>query len=342
MAERGLLIDGSKQFNLSNGNMAKRALLVGIDEYENVSNLSGCVADATEMAEVLARNEDDSPNYHCKVFTTDDQDEITRKFLRRKWLELFDGFDGDILFYFSGHGTPTDFGGYLVTQDGEPDDHGLSMNDLLTLANDSKARSVLLILDCCYSGDLGNPDNLNHGSLANMAQVREGVTILTASRDNQVATEINNHGVFTYLLLAALRGGAADERGNISAASIYAYAEQALGAWDQRPMYKSHANRLEPIRKCKPWVEDSVLRELNKIFAKADTLLELNPSFEPSVEPHNEENELIFSYLQTYRDSRLLIPVGEKHLYYAAINSKQCKLTPIGQFYWHLVSERKI
>jgi hypothetical protein len=324
--------------------MAKRALLVGIDDYDNISPLSGCINDATAMKELLERNEDGTKNYDCRILTSSDVEPVTRKFLRQQWIELFENFKEDILFYFSGHGTPTDVGGYLVTQDGESDDPGLSMNDLLTLANRSQAQSVLLILDCCFSGDIGNPPNLQSGvnNFENQAQLREGVTILTASRNNQVATEIGNHGVFTYLVLTALRGGAADIRGNISAAAIYAYAEQALGSWDQRPMYKSHANKLDPVRKCNPCVEDVVLRKLTEIFPKADSLIDLNPSFEPSVKPRNEENEEIFSQLQTFRDSRLLIPVGEKHLYYAAIYSKQCKLTPLGQYFWHLVSEEKI
>lgn len=111
--------------------------------------------------------------------------------------------------------------------------------------------------------------------------------------------------------MAALRGGAADIRSNVSAAAIYAYVEQALGAWDQRPMYKSHANKLDPVRKCNPCVEDAVLRKLPEIFLEADSLLDLDPSFEPSVEPRNERNEEIFSYLQTFRDSRYWFPLGK-------------------------------
>ena len=47
--------------------MAKRALIVGLDEYDHVSNLSGCVADAQAMAAVLARHEAARPNFHCQV-----------------------------------------------------------------------------------------------------------------------------------------------------------------------------------------------------------------------------------------------------------------------------------
>jgi hypothetical protein len=51
-------------------------------------------------------------------------------------------------------------GADLVTQDFKTHSLGVSMNDVLTLANDSNARSVTLILDYCFSGDTGNPPGL--------------------------------------------------------------------------------------------------------------------------------------------------------------------------------------
>lgn len=320
--------------------MAKRALIVGIDDYDNVNSLSGCVNDANNMKEVLERNEDGSKNYDCRILTSDKL-HVSRKFLRQQWTELFENFPDDILFYFSGHGTPTDVGGYLVTQDGETDDPGLSMNDLLSLANGSKAKSVILILDCCFSGNLGNPNNLNN-SIENQAQLREGVTILTASRSNQVASEIGGQGVFTNLILGALRGGGADVRGRVSAASIYAYAEQALGAWDQRPMYKSHANCLGPLRLCKPDVSDDLIRELPELFDSADYQYFLDPSYEHSEPSAIPENVEVFDKFKLLRNARLLTTQENKDLYFITLDSEYVYLTALGQFYWNLANEGKI
>jgi hypothetical protein len=342
--------------------MSKRALLVGIDNYDKVSSLSGCINDAVAMKEVLERNEDGSKNYECRILTSSDPEPVTRKYLRQQWKELFENFTDDILFYFSGHGTPTDVGGYLVTQDGEIDDPGLSMNDLLTLANNSKAKSVLLILDCCFSGDLGNSANLQGGdnSVENQAQLREGVTILTASLATQVSKEIAGQGVFTKLVVGALSGGASDVRGRVSAASIYAYAEQALGAWDQRPMYKSHANCLAPIRLCKPFVSDNLLRELPTLFEDQEFKYYMNPSYEVSNtldHPHfkppetDKGNVAIFDKFKILRNARLVTTSNEKDLYFVALENTEDKeeedldfviLTPLGQFYWQLANDEKI
>ena len=56
-------------------------------------------------------------------------------------------------------------------------------------------------------------------------------------------------GVFTRLVVAALQGGAADLRGHITPGSIYAYVDQALGAWDQRPIFKTNVTRFTSLRK---------------------------------------------------------------------------------------------
>ena len=44
---------------------------------------------------------------------------MSRSALREKWINLFNDFDGDVLFYFSGHGMPLSAtAGYLVAEDG--------------------------------------------------------------------------------------------------------------------------------------------------------------------------------------------------------------------------------
>lgn len=60
------------------------------------------------------------------------------------------------------------------------------------------------------------------------------------------------------------------------------------------------------------------------------------------MEPKNERNERTFAHLQKLRDARVLIPVDEKPLYYAAVNSKSCKLTSLGMSYWQLAKHGHI
>jgi hypothetical protein len=107
-------------------------------------------------------------------------------------------------------------------------------------------------------------------------------------------------------------------------------------------LFKALVSQLIPLRNCSLVVPLDILRLLPKYFSRADSEFRLDSSFEPDAEPHHPENEKIFSHLQKYRAARLVIPVGEDHLYFAAINGKSCTLTPLGQLYWSLANTGKL
>jgi hypothetical protein len=314
----------------------RRALAIGIDEYKTAP-LSGCVNDAVRVGNLLARNEDGSPNFDTIVLTAP-QSHISRAEFDKAVRQLL-ATEADVaLFYFSGHGAINDLGGYLITQDAETVTEGFAMRDLLALATKSPIREVVIILDCCHSGAFGSFSGLD----PDVAWLREGIAVLAASRDSELALEIGGGGVFTTLFCDALAGGGSDILGRVTLGSIYAHIDLALGAWSQRPMFKSHLSRFTPLRQCEPDVDAAVLRLLTAYFPTPDFELPLDPSFEPDAEPKDEKNERTFAHLQKLRDVRLLVPVDEKHLYFAAMNSKACKLTALGQYYWQLANEGRI
>lgn len=321
--------------------MQRRALIIGINKYDHFNGLTGAVRDAELMEGVLKTQWDGTPNYDCRLYLSPGPEPITRDFLRTEWDRLFDGTPDAVLFYFAGHGTPTVVGGFLATQDGKGNDVGLPMDELLTRANKSKAREVLLILDCCFSGALGNPAVLQ-GRMDNSAILREGVTILAASSPHETAAEVGGQGMFTAMVLHALHGGASDVMGKVSAAAIYAHVDQALGAWDQRPMYKSHASRLTPVRLCEPAVSPGILRELPKIFPDPMQTIKLDPTYEYTVATSDPAHIAVFNTLKIYRNSRLVRTTDHDDLYFAAMQSGGVRLTGLGRFYWKLAKEGKI
>ena len=316
--------------------MARRALLVGIDDYPTAP-LSGCVNDARKIGAALSKHEDGSPNFECREVLSG-VDEVSRSSLRAAIQRLFEPEADAAVFFFAGHGTVNNLGGYLVTPDAEKYDEGIPMQDVLSLANQSAAGEALIILDCCHSGALGQLPAIDNMK----ALLRQGLSVLGACRETEYAVEKNGGGLFTSLVVDALRGGAADVCGKVTAASVYAYVDEILGAWDQRPLFKSHVSKLISLRNCQPVVPLEMLRLLPRYFPEPHHEFPLDPSYEPDAEPPNAEHEAIFGHLQKYRDARLLIPVGASHLYYAAINSKACCLTPLGKFYWHLANNGKI
>jgi hypothetical protein len=315
----------------------RRALLVGINDYPSAP-LAGCVNDAQSMEALLRRHDDGSVNFDTQLLTSHEET-VTRTRLRQAIEELFSDPAEVALLYFSGHGTENDLGGYLVTTDAAMYDEGVALSDVLAFANRaSHIAEVAIIIDSCHSGWLGTVpavDNVH-------ALLREGLSILSASRSSQASMEQDESGVFTELVCSALDGGAADILGNVSVASIYAYVDQALGAWDQRPLFKSHVSRMLSLRTAKPAIDIAILRRLPEWFQSDDAEFPLSPHHERTAKPQDSDAEETFRYLQRCNRVKLVEPVEEEDMYYAAINSTGCRLTALGRFYWRLADAGRI
>lgn len=321
----------------------RKALVVGINDYP-ICPLTGCCNDAEAIKELLANHGNGNPN-----FAVLQKNNVSTKAELRQLIEqCFEG-DADVaVFYYSGHGHIDSVGGYLVTPDYSSHDWGVSLQDVLTIANDSKCKERIIILDSCYSGFLGSINT----AYQNTSIINEGVTILTASRNTETSVEIGGHGVFTSLLIEALKGGAADVTGHITVGGIYAFIDKALGPWNQRPVFKTNVTRFTSLREVEPQVDIKIIRKLCEYFETEDAKILLDPSFEPTnaknveheiIEPYaTEENTKIFSNLQKLEGIGLVVPVDEEHMYFAAMNSKACELTAIGKQYWRLVKEKRI
>ncbi|WP_289030420.1 caspase family protein [uncultured Paraglaciecola sp.] len=316
----------------------RKALVVGIDYYEKITKLHGCVNDAYSVKSVLERHGDGSLNFGINLMTSTGEDsQITRKELKNQVQELFKD-DSDIaLFYFAGHGYIESTGGYLISSDCEDGDDGFPLDELLTIANNSPAKSKIIVLDSCHSGIAGTPS-----ATGNNALLAEGITILTASSATQYAQEKDGSGVFTRLLVDALSGGASNLVGDITPGSIYAHIDQSLGPWEQRPIFKTNVRNFTTLRKVQPPIQLSDLKQITELFSDPSIEFHLDPSFEPDSDAPLDENTDKFSILQKFNRINLVVPVGEDHMYYAAMNSKSCKLTVLGAHYWNLVNSDRI
>ena len=125
-------------------------------------------------------------------------------------------------------------------------------------------------------------------------------------------------------------------------AGLYSYLDECFGPWDQRPAFKANVDRLNELRRCAPAVPASELREICELFPAADHVFPLDPSYEPDADPRDPVHERAFATLQKYRAAKLLVPVGAEHMYFAALESKACRLTPLGRHYWQLAKDRRL
>ena len=310
----------------------RRALLVGINDYPT-SPLNGCINDANRMQEVFATHENDDQNFSCKMLLSNKYN-VTRGLLKEQIKKLFNHNDGDTtLLYFSGHGATTDAGTYLVTQDAKPNDEGVSLMEIVALANNSKAKEVIIILDCCHAGGAGNSIDLGERKII----LREGVSILAASTEDQYSYEKNGSGVFTSIIYHAMQGAAADVRGKINLSSLYYYADMLLDAWKQRPVFKSHVSQMISLRNCKPKISNPVLRKLVDYFPNEKTGFALSPNH-----LQNENLAEVTKNLRQYYANGLLTLQSTNSFEAEATNNGSCTLTPLGEYHKKLVEENRL
>jgi hypothetical protein len=326
----------------------RKALIVGIDYYPHIGSLSGCVNDAHSVKAALERNADGTLNFTApQVLTgTSSGQSVQKRDLKEGVRQLFVDDSEIALFYFAGHGYIEDTGGFLCASDCQTGDDGLALAEIMTLANTSKARNKVVILDSCHSGVVGN-----NAIATGMAEISDGVTILTASTADQYALETpgGGAGVFTSLFVDALNGGAANLVGDITPGSVYAHIDQSLGPWAQRPVFKTNVKTFVSLRKTEPPIALVDLQALTKHFPAPDHDFRLDPSFEPerssdqlqnsSIPSPDPVNTATFRVLQKYVRVNLVRPVDAPHMWHAAIQSKSCELTVLGQHYWNLVNK---
>ncbi len=323
----------------------RKALIVGIDYYESINCLYGCVEDAHSVNAVLERNSDGTVNFDCHLLTgTGPHDKIARSELKDNIVHLFESDDDIALLYFAGHGHIEMAGGYLLASDSKRGDEGVSLSDILVYANESKAKNRVIILDSCYSGIAGTPPTSGE-----LAALSEGLTFLTASTADQYASEENGQGVFSTLLVDALNGSAANLIGEITPGSVYAHIDQSLGPWEQRPVFKTNVKQFISLRKTTPSIEIAELRQITELFPEPGFEFPLDPTFEPELKGRDpgmpdpiSENTRIFALLQKYCSKNLLVPVDALHMWNAAMESKSCKLTVLGEHYRRLVEKGRI
>lgn len=209
----------------------KVGLVIGNNytRWNKEKQLKFAVADAQKIKEILENK--DICGYDEVIYL---QDESSKTVLN-KIEKTFQRPDIDLVFiYFSGHGKKdTENTLYLLfndTEEGSLVSSALSFDDISKCIRKSTSRkSVIIVLDCCYSGTAGIRDSDVMEALK-IEGSGSGIIVLTStgSTGSPTAREDENlgHGIFTYYLIEGLEKGYAnkDNDGNISVDDLYTYA----------------------------------------------------------------------------------------------------------------------
>ena len=145
--------------------------------------------------------------------------------------------DDLVLIYYSGHGKLDQENRlHLATSNTTTTLLGVSsipVSTIKRLIDQSSSDKIVWILDCCYSGQVG--EQFKGGDVGSELQIASGGTgtyIITASTGIQVAKEQegDDYSLFTKHLLDGLQDGLADlnQDGSISVEDIYRYTREQV------------------------------------------------------------------------------------------------------------------
>jgi hypothetical protein len=147
------------------------------------------------------------------------------------WMVSHAGYDDTVLFYFSGHGSDD---GYFCPWDANDpiETTCISIEDLTKALRTVNADKIVIILDCCFSGDFKD-------SLKNDKRV-----ILMATDPSQVGwqTYALADPVFTYYIMQAFQNfdiADTNQDSELSAQEIFHYAEPLVNDYELHNYYES-------------------------------------------------------------------------------------------------------
>ncbi|MCI4668943.1 MAG: caspase family protein [Bacteroidia bacterium] len=321
--------------------MRRAALLFGIDHYKTTP-LKSCINDANILSDLLERHEDLTLNFFCKKFTSDFYKTLHREFMMKEIGNFF-SLDLEVaILYFSGHGASRAGQGYIIPLEAEDFEDYIPMTDLVSMASQSLIKNIIIILDCSYSGNLGNTV-IDEFGLGSVASIPEGLILMTSSGDSGHAKSVGGRGVFSKRLTDGLEGEAADLLGRVSILELFVYVDQISSVWDSRPTFKMNIDRNVILRQCNPRVDIFAIRQLLIFFKTIDSKFQLDPSFEPTSENADTENVKKFQIIQRLNNGSLVKPSAPyEHMYFAALEGGTIELTELGRFYWQLAGMNKI
>ncbi|RVU03135.1 caspase family protein [Mucilaginibacter limnophilus] len=203
------------------------ALIVGESHYKEpaLNKLKYAESDAAAFAGFLKSPQAGAVPAENIIFLTGER--ATRAAVLNAANELFNGRAQEndmIIFYFSGHGSSSLGGGYLMpydAQDADPVSSGISMGQLYDIINNSHAKMKAVYLDACHAGSYPHPAG-SKGTAAEMnqeisraftkiiADSHPGTLNVLSSKGSEESQESEtlHGGIFTYYLIKGLQGEA--------------------------------------------------------------------------------------------------------------------------------------
>jgi hypothetical protein len=249
-ASRGLGVSPPDQVRQWPGSAKRWALIIGVDKYKDgqISALKGAANDANALAEALVRYAG-FPSDQVILMTTSQPEERqpTRVNILRRLSNLasFVPKDGLLLVAFAGHGMERASQAFLLPSDAQISDDVTFLEETAVSVARMKDRirasgvgQVVLMLDACRNDPGGranapNPLTTAYTRAFNFDVRNREVTAfatLYATAIGQRAYEYTEkrQGYFTWAIVEGLKGGAANDHGEVTLASLLKFVQETV------------------------------------------------------------------------------------------------------------------
>ncbi len=234
--------------------MSRDALIVGINQYQTLPGLTAAAKDAEGVASLLETYgdfrvrrlpeiiQDQRPKIGQQTSVSTQQLENS---LVRLLLPKGAHIPEAVFFYFSGHGLQREIGireGYLATSDTQPNtaNSGLSLSWLRRLIRHSPVRQIVVILDCCHSGEfLSLKDESWQGGDG------QSYLFVAASREYEEAYESLNsdYSVLTQAVISGLLPQQSGH-GRVTSVDLVASITNQLSNEIQQPLFEQGGSEI--------------------------------------------------------------------------------------------------
>ena len=255
-----ILADSTQQQLSSFTALAKYALVVGINEYENkaqgISSLRYAVGDARSVYQALVDPRRGGFRPENVTLLTDDSPEKPTNIAIGKALNrlVTSTREGDlVLVFFSGHGYEEQGRAYLLPANADLealDQSAIERDAFVRQIDRLAAKKVIVVLDACHSGGVNRGGKGAGKDAALSAKYYENFTgsqgraFIASSGGGELSWEDEDkgHGVFTSALVDALSGKADRQPrdGVISLNELRGYVETEVSDWAGRRGKSQH------------------------------------------------------------------------------------------------------
>ena len=204
------------------------ALIIANENYMEVANVPNALNDGKVFAEYCTKTLG-IPESNVRFVGDATLNRMKRQL---SWIsQVMEAYkdEANVIFYYAGHGIPdeSNHSSYLLPVDGYGSDvsTGYSLDEIYALLGKKKAKSVVVLLDACFSG--ANRDGSMLASARGVAikakpsSPKGKMVILSASQGDETAYpyQEKGHGMFTYYLLKKLK----DTKGDITFGELTDY-----------------------------------------------------------------------------------------------------------------------